>query len=243
MGIETIIGIAAVAVSAVGVGMSYSASHSAAEQQNRLALLNAQAQTQGARQEGQLGMMQAKLNADLSARDQQAADEMAKNLELQAAMGSKSAENDIRKSRTDYERLIASQRVQAAKAGVLDTSGSPLELLVRTSERSQQEAEALRYQDEINRRGLFNQATVSRNQGIMAGIQGMSAMSAGYGAQGRAAQGVAQANLNLYSSRASSQAMRNQATSSLIAGAGNLAQQSYSNFRPTPSSGATSARY
>jgi len=237
------LGIASLVTTAVGMGMSYNSANKAADSQNELALLNARAQTQGARQEGALAMMQAKINKALAAKEQQSADAIANNLEQQAAVGTKAAQNDTRKSREEYEQLIAAQRVQMAKSGVLDTSGSPLTLLVKSAQRGQQEADQIRYEDEINRRGLFNQANEARNNGLLARMKGIGAMAEGYGAQGRAQQQMSQAAMGVYSARASSAAMRNQATGNLLSSAAGLATSAYSTFRATPATGANSRFY
>lgn len=221
-------------VSAVGAGVSYSAQQSAAADNAQLALLNAQAQSQAARQAGDLGAMQAAINAQLAAKDAEAANANARALEAQAAIGTDISQQNIRKTREEFARLLAAQRVQAAKAGVADTTGSPLELLANTAAEEQRQADILRYEDENNRRSLFHAAAEQRNEGIMAQIRGLSQQSQGASARGEALAQIAQSKLNLYSARAQSQAMRNQATGSLISSAGNIAMSSYSTFRASP---------
>lgn len=241
MGTETIIALVAVAASAAGAGISYSAQQSAAKDNAQLALLNAQAQTQAAKQAGQLGAMQASINAQLAQKDEEAAKANADALERQAAIGTGIAQDNIRKTREEYARMLAAQRVQAAKAGVADTTGSPLELLMQTASKEQSTADQMRYEDEVNRRGLFGGAVEQRNAGVMARIQGLSQQAQGANARGSAMNQIAQAKLDLYAARAQSQAMRNQAVGGLISSTGSIASGAYSSFRATPR--ATSAPY
>lgn len=243
MGTETIIALVAVAASAAGAGISYSAQQSAAKDNAQLALLNAQAQTQAAKQAGQLGAMQASINAQLAQKDEDAAKANADALERQAAIGTGIAQDNIRKTREEYARMLAAQRVQAAKAGVADTTGSPLELLMQTASKEQSTADQMRYEDEVNRRGLFGGAVEQRNAGVMAKIQGLSQQAQGANARGSALNQIAQAKLDLYAARAQSQAMRNQAVGGLISSTGSIASGAYSSFRATPRSAPYAASF
>ena len=224
----------AIGLSAVGAGLSYVATTSAASQQSQLALLNAQAQTQAATQQGQLGAMQASINQTLAEKDAAAAEANARVLEQQAALGTDAAQSNVKKTREDYARILAAQRVQAAKAGVADTTGSPLELLMQTAVREQNAADQIRYEDEVNRRGLFGGAVEARNQGVLARIQGLSQQSQAAGARGNAAAAIAQAKLEMYSQRASADGLRGQAFGGLLSSAGGLALQAGSYFRASP---------
>ena len=170
----------------------------------------------------------------VAARDEAAARANADALERQAALGTEIAQTNISKTREEFARILAAQRVQAAKAGVADTTGSPLELLMQTAAREQSEADQMRYEDEVNRRGLFGGAVEQRNAAVMARIQGMSQAAQGINSRGAANAQVAQAKLDLYAARAQSQAMRNQAVGGLISSAGGIASGAYSTFRATP---------
>lgn len=221
-------------VSAVGAGVSYSAQQSAAADNAQLALLNAQSQTQAARQQGELGAMQAAINAQLAAKDEEAANANARALEAQAGIGTDITQGNIRKTREEFARMIAATRVQAAKQGVADTTGSPLDLIAQKGAAEQNAVDVLRFEDENNRRGLFQSAQEQRNAGIMARINGLSQQSQGAAARGNSLAQIAQAKLNLYSARAESQAMRNQATGSLISSAGSIASSAYGTYRAAP---------
>lgn len=234
MGLETILLIAGLAVSAAGAGMQYSAAQSAAKDQATLALVNAQAQTQAARQAGDLGVMQAATNEALAKKDEDAANANARALEAQAAIGTTIAQNNVAKSREDFARMLAANRVLAAKSGVADTTGSPLELAQRIAAEDQATANTIRYDDEVNRRGLFQGAGESRNEGVLARINGLSQQSQGAASRGNALNQVAQAKLDLYGARAGAQAMRNQATGALVSQAGSLMSSAYGSFRATP---------
>jgi hypothetical protein len=242
MGIETVITVVALAASAVGAGVSYSAQQSAAADNAQLALLNAQGQTQAAKQQGELGAMQAQLNQQLnkqlSDRDQAAAEQNARTLEAQAKLGTEVTQGNIQKTREEFARMLAAQRVQAAKAGVADTTGSPLELLAKTAADEQRTANQMRYEDENNRRGLFGGAFEQRDQAKinaqLSKIDGLSMASQGAAARGTALNQIAQAKLDLYAARAQSDGMRQQATAGLISSAGSMASGLYSTYRATP---------
>ncbi len=210
--------VAGVIVAGVGTAISYSAQQSAAEDQAHLALLNAQANTQAIEQKGLLGQEQAQVNEALAANDRRAAEAQAQSLRAQADNASTINEQNIAKSRQDFERLIAAQRVQSAQSGVLDTTGSPYDNLLNTAKREQQKADQINYDSEVTRRQAYAAAQDSENQGIMAEIRGLSQQAAGANAIGGAYQQEAQNQLNLFGQRAQSVAMQNQALGGLMSG-------------------------
>lgn len=244
MGTEAIwVAVIGAAVSAVGAGIQYSQAQSAAADNATLAAMNAQGAAQAAQQQGDLAQMQASINQELAARDEDAAAQNAIQLEAQAKTGTAVTQQNIGKTREDFARMIAAQRVQAAKAGVVDTTGSPLELLAKTAATEQQNVDQQRYEDENNRRGLFAAAEEQRAQGRLARIQGMSYASQGAGAKALSLAQIAQSKIDMYAARAQSAAMRNNATAGLITSAGGIASGLYQSYRATPRSTAPQNQY
>lgn len=230
----TYLAIASIAASAVGAGMQYYSANNAADTQSRLAMMNAQAQTQAARQSGQAAQMQAKVNQVLAAKEQAAANANAAALRQQAEIGSNISAENTRKNREEMARMIALQRAQVAKAGFVDSTGSPLQLLTQTAEEEQRMSDEYRYQDEMQRRQLFREATIQENEGILAGITGRSAAISGMAAMQQANMAISQARLDAWGQRAAASAMRTSATGQLFTSAGTIGSNAYTMKYRTP---------
>jgi hypothetical protein len=221
---------------AVGAGVQYASARSAAETQDTLALLNAEAQTQAVEQRGEMGRLQASINAALAAKDKKAAEASAAGLMQQADINSEAARAATRKNREEMAQLVGLQRAAAAKRGVVDTTGSPLALIKQTAMRDQELADTIRSEDENSRRALFREAVNARNQGIIAGIQGVGFQASGVAATQLAITQAAQAKLDMYSQRASASALRAQGFGNLVSSAGSIGMDAYKTFRARPRS-------
>lgn len=230
----TALGIVSVLVGAVGSGLSYAAGQSAAKEQETLSLLNAQTQTQAIRQQGQVNQMQAAINTALAKKEQEAANANARNIEAQANVATRASMDATRRSREDAARFAALQVASLAKGGFADTTGSPLALLADTAEKAQQEADTIRFQDEQNRRLMFQDASIARNQGVLAGLNVQSQRLGGLAAAQRQTAELAQARMNYYGQRAAASAARSGATGSLLNSLGGLAYQGYSVYQNAP---------
>jgi|GEM_PF-1334293 len=226
--------VASVVIAGVGAAVSYSAQESAAADQAHLALMNANANTQAIEQKGQLGQEQAMINQQLAANDQKAADANAASLEQQAGNIDTINKQNIEKSRTDFQRVMAAQRVQAAQGGVLDTTGSPYDNLLTTAGHEQQKADQMNYDAEVTRRQAYTAAQEATNQGIGAEISGLTQQSRGAAALGGAYQAEAQNQLNLFGQRAQAAAMQNQADGGLLTSIGNISQNGYKTYQSIP---------
>ncbi len=233
-GVTEVIGIMALVGSAVGAGLQYSAAKSASADQSNLALMNAQAASQEANQQGKLGMMQAQINSQIADGERRAALANVDGYKQEAEAGTSATQINVQKTREDFSRMLAAQRVQAASSGVVDTTGSPLDLMTQTAEQEQRTVDTYRYQDETQRRSLFHEADNETRNSKLSGISALSAMSQGYAAQGRALSSISQSRLNLYGARAQSNAMSTQANAGLISSAGGIAGSAYSLYRSTP---------
>ena len=225
--------IAGVAATAIGTGVSYKASQNAAATNEQFALMNAQAASQGASQQGAMQAAQAQLEAIKQGKAQEAAYANAAGIRAQTERESGNAQENIRRSREDFARMLAQQRAATASRGIVDTTGSPLELLVKGAETQALAEEEMRYADEISRRQGFRSADLETIRGETAGIDvGMSLLSAA-AARNNAAMGVSQAKLGLFGARAQSAGMRSEAMGSLISGIGGMARDAYSYRRTT----------
>ena len=225
---STIFKVGSVVATGVGAGVSYQASQNAAATNEQFALMNAQAASQGARQQGAMQAAQAQLEAIKQGKAQEAAYANAAGIRAQTERESGNAQENIRRSREDFARMLAQQRAATASRGIVDTTGSPLELLVKGAETQALAEEEMRYADEISRRQGFRSADLETIRGKTSGIDvGMSLLSAA-AARNNAAMGVSQAKLGLFGARAQSAGMRSEAMGSLISGIGGMARDAYS---------------
>lgn len=232
--IAPILGIASLVVGAVGAGVQYAGAQSAAQTQETMALLNAQAQTQAINQQGQVNQMQAAINGVLAKKDQAAAEGNAKMLAGQAELMTRQSIEATRRSREESARFAAEQVASLAKGGFVNTTGSPLALLADTAMKGQQEADRIRFEDEQNRRGMFRDVAMQRNQGILAGLNVTGQRLSGLAAQQNATRLQAQNRLDYYAQRATASAARATAAGNLINQAGGLAYQGYGLYRNAP---------
>lgn len=239
LGIGAYIGIASLVLGAVGTGMSVSSANNAARSQEQLALLNAQAQTQAARQTGRLQSMQAQVNAALAEKDKAMANAAAQGIERQASTVAAAGRENTRRQRAEFAAFLAKQRAVIAGSGVVDTTGSPLAILEDTARESQRAAEDTLYEVENTRRNLFDEATMQRNAGTVSGIESLGFRAQSAGAIGSIGMASAQARLDYLGARAGAQAMRNNATGLAISQGGSLLMDaSRMSFTRTPRTGA-----
>lgn len=217
-------------VGALGAGAQYVSATNAAKQGETLALLNAQAQRQGIEQTGQINQMQAALNERLRQKDQEAANANADAITKQAELNTRASLEHIRRSRVAAGEFAAQQVASLAKGGFADTTGSPLNLLADTAEKAQRQADALRFEDEQERRNAAMAATQARNQGILAGLSAGQQRLAGMAAGQQMTRDLAQSRLNYLGQRANAAAARTGAIGSLLNSAGGLAYQGFSTY-------------
>ena len=213
---------------AVGTGISYQSSVNAAKTNEQFATMNAQSASLAARQQGTMQAAQAQLQAIKSRKEQESAYANASGMRQQTEVESRNAQENIRRSREDFAKVLAQQRAATAARGIVDSTGSPLELLVKGAEDQALLESEMRYGDEISRRQGFRAADLEEVRGKVAGLDvGMSLLNAA-AAKNNAAMGQSQARLDLFGARAQSAGMRSSALGGLIAGAGGIARDSYS---------------
>lgn len=212
----------------VGTGISAYSGFQAARAGDAIALANMQNATLAARQEGQIGQMQAQMNAAQARASQDAAFADAENMRKRTEAETRAANENIRRSRDDFAAALAAQRSAIAAKGVLDTTGSPLELLSKSAETQALYEAEQRHQDEISRRMGYAQAASRQFEGKVQGLNVAMATLEGAAAQNTAAMKASQARLDYMGQRAANAGQRTQAIGSLFGGLGNAASSYYS---------------
>ncbi|CAB4163472.1 hypothetical protein UFOVP813_24 [uncultured Caudovirales phage] len=229
-----ILAAASLIVSAVGVGLAYTSSQAAAKQQQSAAMANYNAQTIAARQAGEAQSMQARISAQIASNEKATMDRNAITLEQQASVNTQVGNENARRTREDFARMVAAQRAAIGKSGVVDTSGSPMQLLAASAEGEQIAVSDARFQTEGQRRGLFREADNQRAQGVAAEMNVFDAQARGGAAKLSAQNQLGQAQLDLYSSTAAAKGMARQGFANAISGIGNIAQNAYQMNWQTP---------
>lgn len=131
------------------------------ERQGRFQLMSAQAQAQ-------LMKKQAEANYRLRAAEAGAKDANARTLEQQAFAQDRVARENARRRAGDMRREAGAQRQAIATSGVVEATGTPLDLLAETAETIQRDQAEQHYSNELNRRTLFREADLERLGGKFA---------------------------------------------------------------------------
>lgn len=231
MGVETIIYGIALAVSAVGAGMSYSAQTSAAKSQSQFSLLNAQAGAQAARLQGRQQMLSAQIQAAAAGAQARSAANNAVAIREQTEMESRVAQENIRRSRDEWSRTLAGLRSQAGDSGVLETTGSPLDFLVKAAEDQQLMESEMRWQDETNRRAGFRKAAIEKAGGLKLGLDSSLYTIQGQANLAASKVNASQAIMNGYAGQAEAAGLRAGATSGLISNIGSTSMSAYTMYQ------------
>jgi hypothetical protein len=129
---------------------------------NTLRTLQAQSRMQEAQAEINFKMRKAEADARTSNADQLAA---------QAQQQDAINRANLRKRRGDFARQQAEQRTAIAASGVVEASGTPLDLLAETAAAIQQDANEQQFTAEQQRRTIFREADLERLGGELA-LQG-----------------------------------------------------------------------
>lgn len=215
---------------AIGTGLQYSATMSAAKTQETFSTLNAQAGVQQATQQANQLALQSQLQAAQSGAAAQTAAENANALRSEVEVNSQVAQENLRRSRDEFTRKMAAQNAQNAGSGADVATGSPLDFLLAASEQQAQLETEQRWQDETARRAGFRQAAGvalgGRIEGLNATLHNLSADAAL--AEGRIA--ATQARLKGLAGKSEAAGMRFQAFGGLLGGLGSLGSNFY-NFR------------
>lgn len=198
----------------VGTGISVVSQISQAKTQEKIARFNAQIEQGNARlqmlsqmgalqqqrAQSALALKQAEINFQMAQAEAGARDANAMRIRQAADARAASSREAIRRKRLDHARFMATQRAKIAASGVVDSTGSPLELLAETAGQMQLAVEEMHQEANID-------LTEARNEATMENF-GANLMRAGAGGQmaiERAAAGLRTASYGLDAARIKTQ--------------------------------------
>jgi hypothetical protein len=199
----------ALILTAVGAGIGAYSSYQSGKSQEIMANMNAAQQERNART--QLISMQTQANLQ---KQQAEAEFYARSVESQARMNNATTiENqqlgqdainrvNLRKRREEAAQVQSTQRANIAASGLVESTGTPLDVLAETAETIQRDQEEQAYGFELQRRTIFREAqlerlggqmalagaTLDRNSGLAAASLNQAAAGAEYRGNMRAAQ-------------------------------------------------------
>lgn len=172
MGAELIVG---AIISLVGAGVSAYGQYQSGKTQNAIAQYNAQQQTNNARLQMQAMQAQARIqnaqaaaNLRLRTAEANARFQNAKAKEQQALSQDAVNRVNLEKKRDDYARMQGQQRAAIAASGVVESEGSPVDLIAETAAKIQLDLHEQHAANENNRRTLFAEASMERLGGKLA---------------------------------------------------------------------------
>ncbi|SKA88883.1 hypothetical protein SAMN02745166_01502 [Prosthecobacter debontii] len=186
---------------------------------NNLNVLNAQSQMQAA---------EADVNFKLRQSEANARKRNAEQLEQQNLQQDAINRANLDKRRQEFAAMQAEQRVALADSGVLEASGTPLDLLAETATKIQQDRDEQHLANEQKRRTLFSEADMERLGGELA-LQGATmdrnlgltqAALTAFTGQAEYNSGMRRAEITRLTGRAAKQAANYQAASTLISSLG-----------------------
>lgn len=169
------LGAGALILGAVGTGISvYSgiqaansqaaiAEHNAALQERQAEMRLISLQTQAA-----LAEREAEQNFALAQAEAQARISNAEQIEQHALQQDALNRENIRRTRSNFARFQAEQRANIAASGIVESSGTPLDILSETAAQIQQEQEDELFRGELARRTMFREADMERLGGQLA---------------------------------------------------------------------------
>ncbi len=167
--------IGATVATAVGAGVSAYGQYQAGQMQQSIANFNAAAQEKNARM--QLMSMQASTamqkqaaaaNFALASQQAQAHYLNAKSLENQALGQDRINREIIRRRREQFAEAQGAQRASIAASGVVESSGTPMDLVAEMAGTIQRDQEEQGYNFELQRRTIFREAEMERLGGDLA---------------------------------------------------------------------------
>jgi hypothetical protein len=213
------------ALSAIGSGLQYSASMSAARTQETFSLLNAQAGMQQATQQANMASLQAQLQSAQAQTQQAAAQDNAEAMRQQTDAETAAAEENIRRQRDEFSRGLAAEIAQSSGSSVTFGKGSLFDLLNNASDAAEQGVQdqqgIIQNQAYRGYRQAAATALGGRVEGLNASLYQLDAMAALQEGRMRSVQ----AQLGGMAGQAQAQGMRSQAFGSLISQGGSLALQ------------------
>lgn len=221
-------------LSAFGIGMDAKNGADAAKKQQKMAELNFQMQSDNINQQREASSMQAAINAQLASSEKAALERNAGVLEQQAGVVTSVGRENARRTREDFARMLAAQRASLAKSGVLDTTGSPLQMLAATAEQEQRAVDEQNFQTESQRRGLFREADNQRTEGELASISILDAQARGGAARLQAQNALTQSTMTLQREMEAVQAMKRSTLMRVLDGVSSLTSGAQKQQQNTP---------
>jgi len=234
----TILAGAAIAT-AVGAGVSAYGQYQAGRTQDAIAQFNAKAQERNARMNlmamqasAAAQKRQAEANFALASAQAQAHYNNARSIENHALGQDRINREIIRRRREQFSEAQGAQRAAIAASGVVESSGTPLDLVSEMAGTIQRDQEEQLYNFELERRTLFREAQMERLGGdlAMAGAtldRSSSLREASLTAASARMQylsGRREAEITRLTGRAARQAGTIGATATLFSGLGSAAQ-------------------
>jgi chromosome segregation ATPase len=232
MGIApALLGVGSLVLGGVGAGLQYFGQRQTAQAQEQFGVLNAQAQAAQASMQARIAQAQSQMQV-VQARAEQANQlANAQALRGEAENRSRLAMENARRMREEADQWNASMRAKQAASGVVNTTGSPLDLLANAAEAQQMQVAELMYQNENERRSLYNQAAQQQQGAAISGISGNLRWLEGRAAASAGRAAGYQAGIDTAQARALGSSGRIGALAGLGGNAAELAGSGYSFFR------------
>lgn len=230
--------IIAAASAIVGAGVSAYGSYQSGKTQSAIADANAKEQERQAasnlrtlQAQSQMQAAQADINFKLRESEAKARRQNADQLEAQAQTQDAINRRNLQKRREEFAAMQSEQRVAIAESGLIEASGTPLDLLAETASKIQQDQEEQSFANEAQRRTIFREADMERLGGELA-LQGATldrntglTTAAFTAARGQAEYlaGMRGAEITRLTGRAAKQAGTYQAVGTIFSGIGDAA--------------------
>jgi hypothetical protein len=229
--VPTLLGVGSLVLGGVGAGLQFFGQRQAAQAQEQYAILNSQAQIAQASMSGRIAQAQAAM-AETQARAEQA-NQLANAAALRREADSRSrlAAENMRRMQDEQARWRDSLRARQAASGVVNTTGSPLDLLADAAEAQQMELADSLYQTDLERRSLLDQAQGEERGAAISGIQGNLRYLEGVAAGTAARAAATQARIGAAQARDTGAAQRVAAGAGLAGNFAQLGGDAYSVYR------------
>lgn len=230
--------VVAAVVAAVGAGVSAYGQYQSGQQQKAIAEFNASQQERQAKMaaltmqtQSELQKQQAEQNFQLRTAEANARLNNARQIEEQALGQDRVNRDNLVKRRQEFERMQGTQRAAIAASGLVESSGTPLDLLAETASKIQQDQDEQHYANELQRRTLFSEAAMEKLGGKLAlagatlnrdSALAEAALRAAAG-KGEYLAGLRQAQITRLTGGAAADAATYQAGGTLLSGVGQAA--------------------
>jgi hypothetical protein len=219
------LGFISLALSAVGAGLQYSASMSAAKTQETFSLLNAQAGMQQATQQANMASLQSQLQSAQARAKQAAAQDNADAMRRQTDAETAAAQENLRREHDDFLRALSSHIAQGAGSGTDVMTASPLRFLIDKSQAEHDGNQGKQWGIQNNRDQGYRQAAAialgGRVEGLNSDLYQLDSMAAIQEGRMRSVQ----AQLGGLAGQAQADGMRASAFGGLVGQLGSIGYQ------------------